>query len=618
MLELIIHALLALLVPAGISAAKCCIKGKKGKELLKETVLITVCSIAILTGAFVIKRGSWTAYEFLLMDSLSASLLSFLLFPIIRSKKCEVTYICEFLCAMCVSVVAYSVLTYGQTVIHSDTATSIILSDSMMRHHSYFPSTWNYVNGEVWTICTGTFCIFPSILLQDQSLARMIGSLITIVLTYGGIIFLSRKIFRNNSWLLSIPLVFVFVCTSPNIFTYGMTDMLLYQAAYSPQILWLAFCTALIIELFCSEHGKWSKRYIIVYGLLMIGLCAGGSRILAEQTLPILCTCVVMIYLDLVKQDQITWKPALKKMGYMTAVIAVPALIGCIVYKCLCTRLKVTFTQNNAFVFADSLESIWNNLWFGVRDLFGCFGFDGGVQLLSIAGLRNFVSVVICAMVCFVVPVLQWRKFKEENAEVQFFFTFSMIHNLIMFVLAVFFGKMTSPRYWLTTIACFVLVSARYIYVYWLGQKNFQQYIWAGLFAIACVIECIGLGMMSAGWADNLAQKKAFNQVLVDHNLTKGYATYWNAYSNEVYSDLQIRYGGVNIGGNGISPYLWLVDGDVYEPEGGIRSFLLLSEEENQQIGTEINVLFGTPVETFMIDTSYVYVFDHDIASDMR
>lgn len=112
-------------------------------------------------------------------------------------------------------------------------------------------------------------------------------------------------------------------------------------------------------------------------------------------------------------------------------------------------------------------------------------------------------------------------------------------------------------------------------------------------------------------------RKKEFNQELISHGLTKGYATYWNAYSNEVYSDLQISFGGVSIYENSITPFYWLVDSDVYEAEDK-NTFLLLNKEENDMINYNLSNICGEPIENFIVQGMYVYVFDHDIVSDFN
>lgn len=106
--------------------------------------------------------------------------------------------------------------------------------------------------------------------------------------------------------------------------------------------------------------------------------------------------------------------------------------------------------------------------------------------------------------------------------------------------------------------------------------------------------------------------QKEFVQKLVNMGLRKGYASYWKAYSNEVYSDLQLQISGIHIGENGIAPYYWLVDSEVFHVEDE-NTFLLLTQEEKDTIGGNIPTLFGEPTEELILDGMYVFVFDYDI-----
>ena len=94
--------------------------------------------------------------------------------------------------------------------------------------------------------------------------------------------------------------------------------------------------------------------------------------------------------------------------------------------------------------------------------------------------------------------------------------------------------------------------------------------------------------------------------------MTKGYATYWNAYCNEVYSDFRISFGGINLTESGIEPHLWLVDSDVYKKED-THTFLLLTSVENDWYIARGQYFFEKPIDSFIINDMYVHVFDYDI-----
>ena len=159
----------------------------------------------------------------------------------------------------------------------------------------------------------------------------------------------------------------------------------------------------------------------------------------------------------------------------------------------------------------------------------------------------------MCIIIFFIVPILQWKRLNEEKEEVLFFFIYGAVHNGIMIVLSVLFGKAMEVRYLLTAIFVTIIISARYIWVYWIHAINMKKVIWSGLFVIAVVVQCSTLSCKSVGWRQRVDEKKRFCQELVDQGLSKGYATYWNAYSNEIYSDMQLKFGGVYIEGGAMT-----------------------------------------------------------------
>ena len=70
--------------------------------------------------------------------------------------------------------------------------------------------------------------------------------------------------------------------------------------------------------------------------------------------------------------------------------------------------------------------------------------------------------------------------------------------------------------------------------------------------------------------------------------------------------------GGVQISEDGIWPYRWLVDLDIYQAEE-TDTFLMLNQEEYEMLGKNVSELYGDPVQKFTVHDMYIYVFDYDI-----
>ena len=522
-----------------------------------------------------------------------------------RKKFPDHLEILKFFCVTCLAVVAYSILTIGQTMIHGDTATASLLTKSQLESGHFFPRDWYYVNGEIWIISLQLFVAPFVILLKDQSLARMLGSVLVVLVTAGAMYFHSKKAYKDKSWLLAIPLMFVFLT--------GEQDMILYQVAYTPQMLFLIIASVFAFRIY---EGICKKADYLILGAFLALLVAGGVRDVAETALPLWLTCMVLNYLGVRSREEQDWKQIWKEWIRLTLAVMLPAVLGLGLHIYLKRTLHVINSVHNSLVLVSSMDACADNVVKYLSNMFVCFGFRGGSQLISLDGIWSMCSVVMCAIVAFVVPVLQAVKLKQEPGYVKFFYTFGLIHNLIIFVLAVFLMGKDEARYLLTSVFFLVLLSARYIYVYWINQKCFEKYIWTLLFVAASLLGCCVLTVNSNGWENGLAEKERVTAELMERGLTKGYGDFWTACGYEVYSDFEVQFGSLEMYDDGFFVHEWLIDGNVFTPHDG-NTFLLLSEAENDLYTDLLAEKFDTPIDYFECEGNCIYVYDYDIVEDM-
>lgn len=546
-------------------------------------------------------KKSWSFYEYGLLYSIISIIVTVLILPLIYKEILNIEKILFMFCLMSVSVASYSILTYGQTFIHSDTAIATILAQCQVKNGKIFPHTWCYANGELWVLGLNLFVMPFSVLLHNQSLARMLGSVMVVLTTLFVMYYHSRKIFKNRTWMLSIPLLLFYLR--------GVLDVVLYQAAYMAQILWIVLTCAMVSMIF---FGKRQKGYVICFAILMTLLCMGSIRQIAENTIPLWGACMIFFYVRNQRAGRIEdCKDDLKQAVFMSVLILLPSLIGFGFYKILCNTRLVIDSGASDLRFAMSLNDCWNNMVAVFTNIFGDFGFVGGAEVFSINGIGNLILIIFCAFTVFIGPILQLSRIKEEEESVVFFYIFGLLHNFIMLLVAIFFGK-TVDRYILTSIFVNIIITSQYVVRYWLKKDNLQKIVVSICFIVASSILCISLLEQSIGWREIVTVRKDFTKELLNHDLHKGYASYWNAYTNEVYSDLQLQIGSINMDENGISPYYWLVDTEVFQVEDE-NTFLLLTQEEKDTIGNNIPILFGKPIEEFAVSGMYVFVFDYDI-----
>ena len=580
-------------------------KGKPGIAVRVAVIAAAGCICAVilkLTGL----KPEWTAMEYLFGGALLVNGCAFL-WRLIREGKNGITAnVFRLICAVCVSCAVYSALTYGQTIINSDTATSILLPQSQIRNGSPFPAGWNYANGDVWTICIGTFTFPFTALLRDQALARVLGSSLCVLVTVAGIAYLSKKVFRNESWTIAVSLFLLFLGASE------VRSQILYESGYTTPMLLIAFGPALFYQWTAFRK----KRYAVIFCVYTFLLAMSGIRFTAEQTVPLACGYLAVILLESGGEKLTSPERNFKNVLADLAILVVPAVLGLAGYKWVCSWHNMNDTVNNAMMFAGSLEGCWENFIAYLLNYVRCFGYSPSYSFTSIYGIQNLVSISICALTCVIVPVLQARRIRQESKGTQMFYIFGVVHNAIMMVMIVFCG-LTYVRYTMTTLFVWIIISARYIWAWWIEPGKLTGKGLAALFAVAALVECIVLVPASAGWNKAVADRKEFNQSLVDRGLTKGYTTYWHAYNNEVYSDLQIEYGAVDVGSDSVTPFKWLVDDRAYEPAGG-KSFLMLGTQENEAIRNNLDAMFGRNEDYFILNGHHIYQYSHDICADFE
>lgn len=557
-----------------------------------------------------------------------------------RNKSIKVTL--SILLLLTATITIYSIMTYGISHITSDFATSYLLSKSIVENGSLFPLSWNSANGEIWFL-SGPLLAFPfNILMANKPLARMIGSVLAVAITSFGMIWFSKHIYKDSSYLLSIPLFVLFVSGDIAV------DANLYQVANTLLMFWIVVCPGFLFYIYHGLQKKVSKNNwvrIVLFVIIMVSLLIGGSRYLAEQTLPLILTVLAVTYFQLKKEKVGAVDPgieakkevALLKKNCLNALIStiiimLPSALGYGISQWLNLSRNLNETNTKELNFAESVSDLFSNGLHAIQNLYIDFGFDGSVSVTSISGLHNIISIIVCTLICIIIPILAYRHFDAETEEGKFYLIYAFWHNLILLTVIICCGKL-HERWILTVILVDIIISARYIYRNWILAKDLSRFFWTCSFVLAAFIEMLYMIERSDGWKEQYTNERNVAEQLLERGLTKGYASFWNAFSTEVYSDGQIEFAEAHINEGKIVSSYWLVDNSRFEIIDG-PTFLMLSEDEYETFGESILGTFGEEKEMFIIEDAYMYaesnsgngfdytnlyvmVFDYDIGSNI-
>ncbi len=537
-----------------------------------------------------------------------------------RNKPSDRETVLWLVMIISICVVSYSVLTYGRTVIHADTAIASMLAKAELKYHQWFPDSWCYANGELWTFYCNIFTM-PFLGLKDQSLARMLGSLSAILTSCLAIFTQSRKLFSDRSWLISIPifLLCTFGVYDPADPYSGEYDMLLYQAAYVHFIIWIVIITWITYDALIKAGND--KRKVISLPALLFLAILSGIRFAAELTVPLFLT-ILFFYLAENKKD--AERQGVKELIRNIAYIAVPSCLGYLVSRHINNSQDVFYIGDSKIGLSKDLAVYWDNFTKAVYNIFANFGYVSVQNIMSFKGLRNIISLVLCLFIVIIIPILQAKKIKNESDPVRFFFVFGIIHNLEMFMMAVVFG-FTTYRYLLTSIYVFEIISAVYVYEHWLKKGKRTATAIVAVFVVFMFVYWGAMLENSVGWRDALEARKALSRELVSRGLTKGYAPYWDSYQHEIYSDGKLEMVSVandmrQVPGDGPRDLIWqnrgLADVNKFIPEDK-STFLMVDNEMDPSVKERIPVVYGEPVDVFEYDDRTIYVWNYDIAGVM-
>ncbi len=585
----------------------------------KKQVYVSVISVVVISNLLtlllhVVIGKEWSNYECTLLQVILSCVLGGIILPILLRKPIRMGEIMRVVCYLAIAVALYSTLTYGQIRMHSDTATAVALLEAQKESKSFFPDNWCYVNDELWILGMNFWTLPFYVILKSMVRARVLGTALVLVVTIGIVIFHSKKYWKDNSWIVSIPIILLCLREGTDFldetFLNSVADNILYQGAYISQLIWLLLST-LLGYWFFTKKGKVKVFAGLSYSVLTILLCMGGIRQLAECVIPILGAVLIQFYIE--NKESVPDGKLFRKAGAILAsclFFIVPALIGEVIYKYLISKHYLS-TLVRSPQFADSVKECWNNSVLAFTNCYRAFGYSPNVELFSIQGVRNALSAIVCTLIIFIIPILQMKKISKESKEVKGFYTFSALHNLIMLLMVIWCGY-TTPRYLLSSFFLCIVISSRYIWKYWLNEWNLQSLCWGTMISATTIVMGGFILVLSRGWTHSLQTKLEFIQVLELCGTTKGYATYWNAYNNDVYSDMTLDISAVNISASNIEPYKWLVDSGKF-CEDSPNSFLMLTEEENAIIEEQLESICGTPINYFLVEGMHVYVYDHDI-----
>lgn len=499
-----------------------------------------------------------------------------------------------------VVVVIYSYFTFGLINIHSDNAVELLAINNIIENKSIISQSWVYGNGDINLMRIQVFLFLPYLIFKDWAIARECGALIITLLSCGSIILLNKRMLKNESWLIAIPVFILFISGVIS------RDVSMYSGMYTS----IMFYTNILVILFYRIYSENENRLVAVktiYIVLMTLLLTGGIRWLAEMTLPMIGTIFFMKLMDWndSKGDSI-WRYICDFIRLILFVI-IPSIIGIFVY--LHVRENVLFFVNSQekIVFDLNIGIVLRNAVQVLKNIYKCFGYNEGYSFISLIGIRNVITIVTGTVCCIIIPLLQLAHLKTESIETRFFIVYVYTHNIILLASTILMGKLI--EYHVISVLFFsILLSGRYVWEYWIKNNTYKGVFVVAFLIIGILIESLFMLSKSVGWKDKYISERSVVQSIQEHGLTKGYGDFWTAYNNELYSNGNITMGAVRFGNDYFETYNCLCDTKVFD-DSECPSFIIFTEDQFELYADKALVLFGPTLYDWEIE--HVPVYNH-------
>lgn len=507
---------------------------------------------------------------------------------------------------------------------HSDSAVINLLAQEVLRERSYFPSDWNYVNGDLWVLF-GQIFIIPLLPFFKNSYAlHAFSGLVSSVIVLLSLWLVSGMVLRSRWMRLLVVTIFaggVSTVMAENLYGQVSYGNVLYLAALTLYFSWRWLESR-------SLRGKigWAAAFCF---LNMLTFWGNPQRAAAYDAVPLLAAISAWAFscgeLFVWRSGARRWAlsgVAWKVVG-LCAMLVGSALIGTVLHS-----ISIQYVNNAEGAGAAkwlNFEGIVRNMANAVQGMLGIFGAIMPVdqRVMSPSGIYFAIRAIGTLAMLVLMPVAVMQLLKNSQASLKMFGAFvgSGLGLFVFLQVTTTTPDMTDPvtsaRYMLPFLALGVIAVASYA-----EQKSVRDV--SGAIAWGVLLVMLGslisplhsFTRLYRPYGESVQQQLARD--LRNAGLKYGYASYWNAGSVTVLSggDVVVRQILLREGSLPM-PFRHLASNHWYRPEAWRGpTFLALRQSEVGQV--DKNALFartGMPQRTIQLGDFTVWVFPENIAA---
>lgn len=175
--------------------------------------------------------------------------------------------------------------------INSDGASASTLALEIIRSGTLIPSEWTY-NGDLWMFFLHVPIALIYFFTHDLIISRGIATIICMLIASLGIIWTSKSVFKNNSWILILILLYSGIPFNTSPLCYSAEPWFNYSNMIQ-NLIYIFYIVALFVSSVDENFNIRSKLKFVLLCILMAVACASGPRILQSTALPLLGSIVL-------------------------------------------------------------------------------------------------------------------------------------------------------------------------------------------------------------------------------------------------------------------------------------------------------------------------------------
>ena len=506
-------------------------------------------------------------------------------------------------------ITGYYILFPSRGYFHSDTTDTIMWAEASYESGSVFNPDFAYA----CLLPFGTNLIMTALMpfTGVSMTTHVVGMLIFFLLFSGGLILMLRQMGWKWGWTAAAVFVELMICSG----SVKLREIFWGHTIYYSLGVFFIFIglTLVFRHMDCLKSSSKKGGIFCLIGLGIWCLLTGSDQITAITIfiLPVMGAVFCTRWFDR-ETKIISWRNC--HAIVVLFVMLIGMLTGFLLTKIFAGEITASYEEaysqySDMSQWADNLRKFptaWLSL-IGVEA-------KANTPLMSVDSVGSLLKVIvgILLLILPLLALLNWNKIQDEKLRI-LILTYWFMAMLIM--MGYIMGKLSAANWRLSPIAGMSAVVSIAFLRWGCSQIEWQR-LSALLMIPVMIVSVLNAVTMARMPADNTEDNElyALSEKLQEHNLTYGYATFWQANAITVISDSQVKCRSVEVDERGVWTRNYQCNKNWYEEQPEQENyFLLLTNNEANQLRAIDYILLRHPHEEIYAGNYVIWVFNKNI-----